>query len=155
MAIRTQIKIWKKQQQYKLTIIIGTICYNHTLQWRHNGCDGLSNHQPRDYLLNRLFRRRSKNASKHRLTGLCEGNSPVTGEFPTQRASNTENVSIWCRHHAMPLFPWIMNNHERRISSRKCLQIAHKNAQWITRAVIKCLWKAYCRYGILIFYVRL
>ena len=27
------------------------------------------------------------------------GNSPVTGEFPTQRASNAEYVSIWWRHH--------------------------------------------------------
>ena len=26
-------------------------------------------------------------------------NSPVTGEFPTQRASNAEKVSIWWRHH--------------------------------------------------------
>ena len=25
-----------------------------------------------------------------RTTGLCEGNSPVTGEFPSQRASNAE-----------------------------------------------------------------
>ena len=30
--------------------------------------------------------------------GLCEGNSPETGEFPAQRASNAENVSIWWRH---------------------------------------------------------
>ena len=30
---------------------------------------------------------------------LLEENSPVTGEFPTQRASNAENVSIWRRHH--------------------------------------------------------
>ena len=29
------------------------------------------------------------------VTDLCEGNSPVTGEFPSQEASNTENVSIW------------------------------------------------------------
>ena len=29
----------------------------------------------------------------------CEGNSPVTGEFPAQKASNTENVFIWWRHH--------------------------------------------------------
>ena len=28
------------------------------------------------------------------------GNSPVTGEFPTQRASDAENASIWWRHHA-------------------------------------------------------
>ena len=31
----------------------------------------------------------------------CEGNSPVTGEFPTQMASNAENVSIWWRHHGL------------------------------------------------------
>ena len=31
-----------------------------TLQWRHNWRDSVSNHQPRDCLLNRLFRRRSK-----------------------------------------------------------------------------------------------
>ena len=30
----------------------------------------------------------------------CEGNSVVTGEFPAQRASDMENVSIWWRHHA-------------------------------------------------------
>ena len=34
-------------------------------------------------------------SSKLRVTGLCAGNSPVTGEFPTQMASNAENVSIW------------------------------------------------------------
>ena len=27
------------------------------------------------------------------------GNSPVTGEYPAQRASNAVNVSIWWRHH--------------------------------------------------------
>ena len=32
-------------------------------------------------------------------TGLCAGNSPVTGEFPAQMASNAENVLIWWRHH--------------------------------------------------------
>ena len=26
------------------------------------------------------------------------GNSPGTGEFPAQKASNAENVSIWWRH---------------------------------------------------------
>ena len=44
-------------------------------------------------------RRRSKKTSKLRATGPCEGNSPVTGEFPAQRASNAENVSSWWRHH--------------------------------------------------------
>ena len=36
---------------------------------------------------------------KLRVTGLCARNSPVTGEFPAQMASNVENVSIWWRHH--------------------------------------------------------
>ena len=46
-------------------------------------------------LLGRLIRRRSKKTSKLRVTGLCAGNSPETGEFPAQRASNAENVSIY------------------------------------------------------------
>ena len=46
------------------------------LRWRHNGRDSVSNHQPHDCLLNRLFRRRSKKTSKLRVTGLCVGNSP-------------------------------------------------------------------------------
>ena len=50
---------------------------------------------------NCLFRRWSKKTSKLRVTGLCVGNSPVTDEFPSQIASNAENVSIWWRHHVM------------------------------------------------------
>ena len=71
----------------------------HALQWRHNERGSVSNHQPHDCLLNRLYWRRSKKTSKLRLTGLCVGNSPGTGEFPAQMASYAENVSIWWRHH--------------------------------------------------------
>ena len=73
---------------------VGYCACNMTLKWGHNEHDGVSNHQPHLCLLNRLFRRRSKKTSKLRATGLCEENSPVTGEFPAQRASNAENVSI-------------------------------------------------------------
>ena len=69
------------------------------LQWCHNECVGISNHQSHDCLLNCLFRRRPKKISKLRVTGLCAGNSQMTGEFPAQMASNTENVSIWWCHH--------------------------------------------------------
>ena len=48
------------------------------LRWRHNGHDGVSNHQPHHCLLNRLFGCRSKKTSKLRVTGLCAGNSPGT-----------------------------------------------------------------------------
>ena len=79
------------------------------LHWRHNENDGLSNHQPHDCLLKRLFKRRSKKTSKLRVTGLCVGNSPVTGEFPTQRASNAESVSIWWRHDGSGPMPGVLN----------------------------------------------
>ena len=74
------------------------------LQWRHNERDGVSIHRPHDCLLKHLFRGRSKKTSKLRVTGLCEGNSLVIGEFPAQRASNAENLSIWWRHHAVYIF---------------------------------------------------
>ena len=55
------------------------IIISFSLQWRHNGRDSVSNHQPHGCLLNRLFRRRSKKTTKFRVTGLYAGNSPVTG----------------------------------------------------------------------------
>ena len=78
----------------------GTKCDN-PLQWRHDERDGVSNHQPLDCLLSRLFRSRSKKISMPRVTGLCAENSPVTGKLPAQMAINAENVSIWWRHHAL------------------------------------------------------
>ena len=51
-------------------------------------------------LPNHLFRHRSKKTSMLHITGLCEGNSPLTGEFTAPRANNAEHVSIWWRHHA-------------------------------------------------------
>ena len=68
-------------------------------QWRHDRRDGVANQLRLDCSLNRLFRRRSKKTSKLRVTGLCEGNSPVNGEFLSQRACNAENIFIWWRHH--------------------------------------------------------
>ena len=59
-----------------------------------------------------LFRRRSKKTSKVSVTGLCAGNSPGTGEFPAQRASNAENVSIWWHHHvdSLAMHEYLRNN---------------------------------------------
>ena len=82
--------------------IHGVTFHVYHLQWCHNERDGVPDHQPYDNLLNRLFIRRWKKTSKLRVAGLCVGNSPVTGEFPTQKASNAENVSIWWRHHNTP-----------------------------------------------------
>ena len=69
------------------------------LQWRHNEHNGVSNYQRLGCLLNCFFRRISKNTPKLRVTGLCEGNSPVTGHFPAQRASDAENGSMTSSWH--------------------------------------------------------
>ena len=70
-----------------------------SLKWSHNGRDGVSNRQHHDCLLKRLFRHGSKKTSKVCVTGLCAGNSPVTGEFPAQMGSNAENAPTWWRRH--------------------------------------------------------
>ena len=54
-------------------------------------------------LLNRLFGRRSKKTSKLRVTGLCVGNSPVTGEFPhkwpvTRKMFPFDDHGIFCNY---------------------------------------------------------
>ena len=73
------------------------------LQWRYNEGDGVSSHRCLGYLLNRLFRRGSKKGLNFRH---CEKNPPVTGGFPSQRASNAENVSILWRHHVNHIYCW-------------------------------------------------
>ena len=76
----------------------GWLSYDGTsvLQWRHNERDRVSTHRRLDCLLNRLFRRRSKKTVC--VIGIYEGNPPMTGWFPSQRASDAENVSIWWCH---------------------------------------------------------
>ena len=70
------------------------------VQWRHNGHDSVSNHQPHDRLLNRLFRRRSKKMSNSASLAFVRGihrrpvNSPH--KWPVTRKTS---VSIGRRHH--------------------------------------------------------
>ena len=73
---------------------------------QHNFITGVSHwewcclhHRHLDCLLNPLSRRASKKPRKLRISDLYEGNSRVAGDFPAQRASNAENVSICWRHH--------------------------------------------------------
>ena len=95
------------------------------LQWRHNRRDSVSNHQPCDSLLNREFRHRPKKTSKLRVTGLCVGNSPVTGEFPAKWPV-TRNVSIWWRHHAMVVDDLATRGGQGKMATS--LQTTHSNA---------------------------
>ena len=50
-----------------------------TLHWRHNECDGVSHHQPRDCLLNRLFKAQIKENIK------APRHWPLCGEFTGDR----------------------------------------------------------------------
>ena len=49
-----------------------------------------------------------KNTLKLRVTGLCEGNSTMAGDFTAWRPDNAENAFIWWRHHDFQWFqtPW-------------------------------------------------
>ena len=134
-------------EKHSLALLPGGQWYRSTLEtwpWYHHYNDvimGVSNHQPHHCLLNRSFRRRSKKTSKLRVTGLCAGNSPVTGELPAQRASNAENVSICWRHHESPWYPrkelaigsyWYFRNHfSHRVFKdfyTNCLSYRYRNS---------------------------
>ena len=68
------------------------------LRWRHNERDGVLIHQTHRVFTQAFIRAQIKENIKAQRHWLCEENSPVTSEFPTQRASNAENASIWWRH---------------------------------------------------------
>ena len=92
------------------------------LQWRHivsrmaSQITDVSN-----CLLKCLFRRRSKKTLKPHIAGICEGNPPVTSGFPSQRASDMENVPIWWSHHvgtkpiAEPMLTYGPSDHQGQI----------------------------------------
>ena len=103
---RCQKGIWTYDYD---TMLITTKLSGNVLQWRYNERGGVSNHQPHECVFNRLFRRRSRKTSKLCVTGLCEGNLPMTGEFPAQMANNAENVSIWWSYHCLMALHWIFN----------------------------------------------
>ena len=92
--IMTVMRIWLLPQPGNVYYILPPQAGACVL-WRHNERDYVTNHQPHDFLLNRLFRRKSKKTSKLRVTGPCDGNSPATGGrwIPRTKASNAENVS--------------------------------------------------------------
>ena len=69
--------------------------------------------------LNRLVRRRrSKKTSKLRVTGLCEGNSPVAGEFPTQKASYAK-----CFHLMTSSWSPINHNSVITVPCHRCMMV--------------------------------
>ena len=76
----------------------------YSLQWRQNGRDSVSNHQPNDCLFSQQFIQTQikENTKAPRHWPLC-GKFTGTGEFPAQRVSNADDVSIWWRHHGLKI----------------------------------------------------
>ena len=118
------------------------VCFNmdrvtspsYTIQWRHNERDGVSNHRRFDCLFNCLFRWRSKKASKLHVTGLCQGNPPVAGRFPSQRSSSAkmflfDDVIVYTK--LQTYFPSIVIDWtECMFNPRKCSCIAYTAFHW-------------------------
>ena len=101
----TPLKMWSwftgtvtTARFYMVTISI-SLNNDDALQRRHNGRDDISNHQPHNCLLNRLFRHRLKKTSKLRVTGLCAGNSPDTDR---SRLISRPPFSVEMRHTTEP-----------------------------------------------------
>ena len=61
-----------------------------------------------------------KNIKAPRHWPLC---GELTGEFPAQRASNAETVSIWWRHHGVSVDWWWENRYVGHISNGNCCEI--------------------------------
>ena len=131
------------------------------LEWRHNRRDSASNYQPHDCLPNRSFRHRWKKSSKLLVTGLYAGNSAVNGEFPAQRVSYPENVSISWRHdhdlRQKSSLPWLQNMqpmYATNICSNKwyyryCCMLCHSLHNF---SHTQCQWKNNCETGLLLLF---
>ena len=77
-----------------------------SLMWRHNGCNGVSNHQPYDCLRNRPFRQIKENIKAPRHWPLCgeftsDRSIPRTFKWTATRKmfpfDDVISLSLWCR----------------------------------------------------------
>ena len=94
---------------YKLT----PSCVWNNVFIHHDGCDGLIKQSWKSHYTNVIMSAMASQitsitivystiysgADQRKHQSFCEGNSPMTSEFPSQRASSAENVSIWWRYH--------------------------------------------------------
>ena len=111
-----------------------------TLQWRHNGHNGVSNHRRLDCLFSRLFRRRSKKHQSSASLGFVRGiyrrpvDSPHKGPvmrkmFPFDNAI----MNIGFQVHPLYTLYHVIFFYLTSCSSSKCDLILHR---WI----VYCIW---------------
>ena len=72
--------------------------YNSDVTWESYG---ISNHQQLNCSSTACSVLHQRKHQISVLLALCEGNPPVTGGFPSQRASDAEIISILCYHHGV------------------------------------------------------
>ena len=87
MVVQYDCESWEPCVDIELTIVV--------LQWRHNERDCISP-APLLFILPFVLAQVKENIEAPRHWPLW---GEFTGEFPAQKASNAENVSIWWRHH--------------------------------------------------------
>ena len=95
------LKVWKAFESWELNREFNTVplhvrhgVWNHgPLEWCHNERDDIWNHRRLDYLLSRLFRRRSKKTSTLQVTGLCEGKYTIWWRLHATQATNCSHES--------------------------------------------------------------
>ena len=118
-------RIWRADAVASCSVIL--------LLWRHNGGYGVSNHQPHDSLLNRLFKCRSKKTSKHRVTGLFGGE--FTGHRPVTRETfpfDDVIICLWQRRDASVsqdsvCFQSTISSHVRRVLANQTIGWDHSH----------------------------
>ena len=136
--LRTRKCIWK-WRPFGFDVPGENALRAHALRWRHNGCDSVSNHQPHDCLLNRLFRRRSKKTSRLRVTGLC-----APHKWPVTRKMFPFDDVIMCLH---PPCDIMLTTDENRLQTRGVsLNEVDMYKHWSRTLGIKCClsWLAAC-----------
>ena len=72
-----------------------------------------------------------RNHQSSALLAFCAGNSPVTGEFPAQMASNVENVFIWWHHHVL----------QERFSATCPISLSRNGRKWKMPVNLLCFLK--------------
>ena len=121
-------------------------------QWRRNERDGVSNHQPHDCLLKRLFRRKSKKRSKLCVTGLVRGIHRWPVNFPHKRPTTRKMfpfddvIMHWLRihpitwkQHQMNTFLHILRNNVVTIITHS-LALSSWLSGWIASTSRDALW---------------
>ena len=122
-------------------------CTPTALPWRHNDCGGVSNHQPHDCLLNRIFGRISKehqsSASLAFVREIHRGPVNFPRKWPvTRKMFPFDDVIMGDRVHC---YATVVHQH-LQLTNRQHLQLTKHFAIWLFCHIthIQCEWYLWC-----------